>query len=206
MDSKAHQAEEEKQKEIFQAINGEKSQSLQRKLLAVQKLNTERTNFQENTYENDYLNLKRQFDLDYEKVYNEISGLLKGTITPSISEEEQKKYNLTNQQDGGDFADYWLQVLKSASSNVGLNENDEKILKHLLEVRLTNKEDRLSYTIELVFSANEYFPHDIISKSYFYDIKDHQLCRTEATQIQWKSEDLIPNKIKKTKTVKSNYF
>ncbi len=207
MDSKAKQTDEEKRMEINQAINEINSQSLKCKLLLVQKLNLERTKYQEDTYENDYLNLKRQFDLEYEKIYNETSGIMKGTTLPSLSEEEQKKYQLTTvEQNENDFSEYWLQVLKNASSFVTLNENDEKILKHLLEIRLVNKEDRLSYTIEFVFSQNDYFPNDVLSKTYLYDVKDHQLCKTEATQVQWKSEDLIPNKIKKTKTVKSKIY
>ncbi len=203
MESKAIQAEENKKKEMYEKISQESSVSLQRKLLHIQKQNLERTNFQEDSYENEYLDLKKKYDLEYEKLYDEINSIIKGSTTASLSEEEQKKYGLELTAQGEPITDYWLEVLKNGTLYLTVNANDEKILKHLKEVKLVNSQDRLSFTVEFHFSPNEYFTQEVLSKSYFYDIKDHQLCRTEASKLDWKSEDLIPNKIKKTKTVKS---
>ncbi len=206
MESKAMQEEAAKKKEMYEKIKEEKSSSLQRKLLQIQKQSLERTKFQEDSYENEYLDLKRKYDIEYEKLFDEINSIIKGSVTASLSEEDQKKYGLDLISQGEPIANYWLEVLKNGTLFLTVNVNDEKILKHLNEVKLVNSQDRLSFTVEFHFSPNDYFTQEVLTKSYIYDTKDHQLCRTEASKVDWKSEDLIPNKIKKTKTVKSKFI
>jgi nucleosome assembly protein 1-like 1 len=202
----AQRVEEQKKKEIFEAINKESSQSLKKKLVLIEKLNEERTKQQEDTYEVEYLSLKKHYDIEYEKVYNEISEIVKGSVYPTISAEELKKYEVgkTDSAVEAGIPEFWLNALQNASNFVEINENDEKILKHLTEVKVVNKFDKLSYTIEFHFSPNEWFTDAVLTKTYNYDVKDHQLYSSEKSGVNWKSEDKIPNKVIKTKTIKSN--
>lgn len=201
----ALKVEEEKRKEIYSTINKEKSDSLKKKLVLVQKLNEERTKKQEDIYEVEYLELKRKYDLEYEKIYSEISSIVKGTTYPSISDEEQKKYEIGKHDTAAEtgIPEFWLTALQNASNFVVINENDEKILKHLNEIKVVNKEDKLSFTVEFHFSANEWFSDSVLTKTYLFDTKDHQLHGVQRSGVNWKSEDKVPNKIIKTKTIKS---
>ena len=201
----ALKVEEEKRKEIYSTINKEKSDSLKKKLVLVQKLNEERTKKQEDIYEVEYLELKRKYDLEYEKIYSEISSIVKGTTYPSISDEEQKKYEIGKHDTAAEtgIPEFWLTALQNASNFVVINENDEKILKHLNEIKVVNKEDKLSFTVEFLFLANEWFSDSVLTKTYLFDTKDHQLHGVQRSGVNWKSGDKVPNKIIKTKTIKS---
>ena len=204
MESRAQQREENVKKEVAEKINEIPSISLKRKLLFIQNINIQRTKFQEDNYENEYLNLKHKYDLEYTNLYNEISCILRGNVVPSLSEQDLKKYEISQNGETEEFKDYWLTALKNSNGFLIVNENDEKILQHLIDVKLVNSEDKLSYSIEFHFSPNQYFDSEKLTKTYFYDRLDHKLYKVEATKIQWKSENLIPNKIIKTKTYKSN--
>jgi nucleosome assembly protein 1-like 1 len=203
MDSNQVSSEEKRKKEVFEAIDKLQSFSLKNKLTYIEKLNVERTKMQDETYEKEYLDLKRKYELLFQECYDQISGLVKGTITPTLSDEEFTKYGIqksgTMLETG--IADYWLKVMKK--SHLEVNENDEKILKHLNDVRVTLQEDKISYTLEFHFSTNEYFTNEVLTKTYFYDVKDQLLKKVEKSGVNWKSEDKIPNKIIKTKKIKS---
>jgi len=200
--------QEETTKKVYEEIGKEKSYSLKNKLLLVQRFNEERTKLQENNYEVEYLNLKKEYDLEYEKCYSEISNIIMGKVQQQVSEYDTTKYNLSstvNQQESG-IPDYWLTVLSNASMFVTVNENDEKILKKLVNIKVEGKEDKLSYSIIFEFLPNEYFSNEKLTKTFIYDIKDHQCHKVESDKVAWKSPDLIPNKVNKTKTVKSIFY
>jgi len=204
-----NKSQEEKTKEIYNELTKITPGSLQKKLIYIQKINEERIKMQETTYEVEYLNLKRQYDLEYEKCYNEISKIVKGELYPKITAEEAKKYELTNPEAPSSetgIEDFWLTALSHATNFVTVNANDEKILKHLTDVKIVNKEDRLTFSLEFHFTPNDYFTNEVLTKTYIYDVKDHQCHDVESTKIEWKAEDKIPNTIIKTKTVKSNFI
>lgn len=51
---------------------------------------------------------------------------------------------------------------------MALQEHDEEVLKHLIDVRMTmqNEGDKRGFTIEFEFTPNEYFTNTILTKSY----------------------------------------
>ena len=203
MDSTQITSEETRQKEVFEAIDKLQSFSLKNKLTFIEKLNIERTKMQDETYEKEYLNLKRKYDLLYQDCYTQISELVKGTIPPSLTDEVLTKYGIQKSETMSEtgIPDYWLKVI--LKTHLEVNENDEKILKHLNDIRVSHKDDNISYTIEFHFSPNEYFTNEVLSKTYIYDVKDQLLHKVERSGVNWKSQDKIPNKIIKTKKIKS---
>lgn len=164
---------------------------------------------QEETYEVDYLNLKRKYDLEYEQLYQQIAQIINGSVSlPAIKEEEFTTYKIEKKETANEsgIPDYWAITLKNSALLYVVNENDEKILKHCTEVKLIQKEDKLSYTVEFHFSPNSYFSDSVLKKTYNYSLNDHQICGVEYCNVNWKSEDVKPNKITKTKTIKSILF
>ena len=60
----------------------------------IQKNNEERTKMQEDTYEAEYLNLKREYDLKYNQLYQEVQNIVSGTTgLPVINDLEFDKYD-----------------------------------------------------------------------------------------------------------------
>jgi nucleosome assembly protein 1-like 1 len=197
--------DEDPKTKIYATIAKETSNSLKKKLLYVQKLNEDRTKLEDETYEAEYRNVKYQYDGEFAKLLAEINAIVQGNKIPTLGETDVNKYkvdvNATSIEHG--IPDYWSTVFANAHSFVTVNENDEKILKFLKEVRIVNCEDKLSFKIEFVFSPNDYFTNDVLFKHYIYDSKDREMHKVDKSKVEWKSADLNPNKITKTKTVKS---
>jgi nucleosome assembly protein 1-like 1 len=133
-----------------------------------------------------------------------IAKIVKGVNMPTLSDEEKKKYNIKEEAANGKaIPDYWANVLDN-SQFFPINERDKEILKHLVDIRVIEHEDKVSFTIEFEFTANEYFTNNILSKTFQYEVKDQELHKIDSPGVNWTSPDKIPNKIVKTKTVKSN--
>jgi nucleosome assembly protein 1-like 1 len=179
--------------------------SIKNKLLYIQKVNEERMKYQEDTYDKEYMNLKIQFDEQYAKLNSEVSDIIGGTVVPQLSLEELKKYGIDNTgsvlEEG--IPNYWATVLLNSKSFFDVNEKDELILTSLKNIRIVYKEDKLSFNVEFVFAPNDYFTNEVLTKTYSYNGKDHSLYKIEGCTVNWKSADKIPNKIVKTKKVKS---
>ena len=191
--------------EVYAEIKKIKSESLRAKLLFVNKLSEDRAKFQEDTFDIEYLNLKKNFDEEYQKLNLEISQIVSGENIPSLNEDDLKKYDTKSgnavQENG--IPDYWASVLSNSKDFYEVNEKDEKILKFLKDIRIVYFEDKLSYTIEFLFSANEFFTNEKLTKTYTFDGNNHQCKKIEGCTINWVSVDKIPNKIKSVKTVRS---
>jgi len=79
--------------------------------------------------------------------------------------DEQKK----DEEKAVGIPEFWLQVLKSSDVLSELiKEQDEPVLKHLIDVRITmqNEAEHKGFTIEFEFTPNEYFTNQILTKSY----------------------------------------
>lgn len=187
---------EQVKEDIYEEIGNLKTNSLIKKALFLQKLNEKRSEMQDQTYEKEYLLLKHKYELQYAEILKEISKIIKG------------ESNLENNAKEKGISDYWLKALdNSFSVYFKINDQDKKILIHLKDLRINYFDDMVSYKLEFVFSENEYFSNQILSKTYFYDSKSQKCTKIEASVINWKGDDKIPNKIikkvGKSKAIKS---
>jgi nucleosome assembly protein 1-like 1 len=203
------QSQEEKLKQVYDAINKETSSSLKNKLLYIEKLNEERIKFQEDTHEQEYIQLKGEYDIKYQELYREISKIITGETIGNVPSDQLAKYkiNQSSSANPGEtgIPNYWGTALKHVVTFFPVNERDEEILKHLKDVRINNHEDKLSFTVEFVFDTNEYFTNTSLTKTYLYQVKDQECHKIESSTISWTSPDKIPNKIIKTKNIKSKF-
>jgi nucleosome assembly protein 1-like 1 len=121
-----------------------------------------------------------------------------------LAADEVAKYKLAAYEDGETgMPGYWKQVLIN-STYFDVNENDKNILTHLKDIKLVDHDDRLSFTVNFEFTPNEYFNNNVLTKTYHYEFDGQDLHQVDATKVDWKSEDKIPNKIVHTKKIKSN--
>ncbi|VDN99972.1 unnamed protein product [Rodentolepis nana] len=67
---------------------------------------------------------------------------------------------------------FWLKVLLHAPVTAEMIvDNDQPILEHLTDVRVTydNTDRKMSFSLNFYFSPNEYFKERVITKTYFFD-------------------------------------
>lgn len=141
-------------------------------------------------------------EYDEELPKAEFSNIEKVHKMCGLTEEDIKKGSNEEKQKG--IPQFWLKALKE-SELIGklISEADEKIMEHITNINTHYEEGLFDFTITFHFSENKYFNHKTLSKKYCFNDKTTEVCKTEATEIEWNSEELDPKIKKVTKKTKS---
>jgi len=124
-------------------------------------------------------------------------------------EEEKKEGDVVEKAVG--IPEFWLQVLKNSDVVSELiKEQDEDVLKHLIDVRITmqNEGEQRGFTIEFEFTSNEYFTNTILTKSYELrtgpdeheplSYEGPEIVKSKGCEIQWnKGKNVTLKMVKK---------
>jgi len=128
-------------------------------------------------------------EVSVDEIKEQLTKLSLSTATPSSTEKG--------------VPDFWLKALKNSSQfGTIINKNDEKVLSHLQDILCDFKEDG-SFTLDFIFSQNEFFEHTTLHRNFILDKEKQSISKIESTKIDWKSEDLNPTIEKKKKKIKS---
>lgn len=112
---------------------------------------------------------------------------------------------------------FWLKVLLHAGVTGGMIvDNDQPILEHLTDIRVTFPDDEkdMSFSLNFYFSPNEYFSEHVLTKTYFFDnslpvenpllYDGPRIVRVQVTPITWKPGKNVTVKfVKKVKKHKN---
>ena len=167
-------------------------------------IQNEKIKVEEQGYEKEYNTLKSAYDSQYRVIYDEISKIVGGQGIPSISPEEKTKYEISAEAPDSEqgIPEYWQLALKN-SAYFPLNEKDEKILVHLKDIKMKVDDANINnFTIEFVFSENEYFTPNVLTKTYFFNSETDDLEKTQGSPINWSSQEKNPRVEIKTKKIK----
>merc|ERR1712170_155839 len=178
--------------ETYKAITELETKSLKHKSLRLQNLNDERYTMKEKE-DSEYLDLKKGYDVKYSVLCQEIQDIVSGANSlPTLTEQEYEKYGIVKPTESSEkgIENYWLNVMKNSNDFFIINSKDEQILKHLSEVKVNEKEDKLSFAIEFYFTPNEFFTNEMLTKEYNYDAQEQKLTKVTQSEIQWKSESV----------------
>ncbi|CAH8485736.1 unnamed protein product [Dicrocoelium dendriticum] len=104
--------------------------------------------------------------------------------------------------------EFWLQVLKNAPlASELIQEHDEKILRHLTDIKCTLHSDKPGFSLEFFFSPNDYFTNKVLTKRYFFnydispdepfDYEGPEIVSTKGCTINWNSGKNVTVKIVK---------
>lgn len=93
---------------------------------------------------------------------------------------------------------FWLKTLKNNPMlSTMIFEQDEELLKHLINIKHISEPNSDNFTLEFFFSENNFIENTILTKKYFMGTDD-EVERGEGTEIKWKGTNLT-QKVKKTK-------
>jgi len=92
---------------------------------------------------------------------------------------------------------FWLQAFKNAPTIADMiEEYDEPILKHLIDVKAVTVAEPMSFYLEFHFEPNEYFPNTILTKSYelrclpdptdIFSFEGPEIVKCKGCTIDWK--------------------
>lgn len=120
-------------------------------------------------------------------------------MEPEVSQADLEKYSLTKPTTIAEMGvpNFWSKAIENAKYFY-TNERDEGILKHLKNVRMELKADKVSFTVYYTFDTNPYFSNADITKSYIFN-ESQELTKIESSTINWVSNEVNPTKnLKKT--------
>jgi len=151
-----------------------------------------------------------------------------------LSEGVKEKVKVEDKPEDKDIKgipEFWLTILKNVDTFAeNIQEHDEPILKHLTDIRVTLIKEPAGFKLDFVFSPNEFFTNEILTKEYELrctpDLEDPwsydgiAIVKCKGCQINWKSgknvtEKTVTKKQKHkskgqirtvTKTVKNDSF
>lgn len=215
--------------------------NIKNRVYAVRNLQKEHMNIEADFYSK-MNELERKFEAQYNRIYEKRANILSGDHEPSAmecehtdDEEAEEAKDTSNGEmktdavespyaaDAKGIPEFWLSVLKSARATEGLIEpHDENILKHLTNITCTvlpeSKNDEglqiSSFKLDFHFSKNEYFNHDVITKTYTLRARPDadailayegpEVDNFDSTKIEWSRKELDPCKkiVKKKQTNK----
>jgi len=165
--------------------------------------------------EKKYFQEVHALECKYEKLYEPLmkkrAEIVTGRHEPSGKEtefnedldEQAVNNNVDNSIKG--IPDFWLTVFKNVDKIAStISEADEKILKHLVDVRLNMIENPMGFELEFEFEPNQYFSNTVLKKSYKlaneidkeapFSYEGPEVVDCQGTEINWKSDELNPTK------------
>nr|CDS32465.1 nucleosome assembly protein [Hymenolepis microstoma] len=101
-----------------------------------------------------------------------IGDLLKQNIDSHDDNLKNTSVQVEENADVKGIPKFWLKVLLHAPITAEMIvDNDQPILEHLTDVRVTydNSDRNMSFSLNFYFSSNEYFKERVITKTYFFD-------------------------------------
>ncbi|KAF8786355.1 nucleosome assembly protein 1-like 1 [Argiope bruennichi] len=174
--------------------------SVRRNVRALKKLQLEHV-----LIEVDFFKELHDLEIKYEKKFNPLyekrTAIVTGAYLPTEDEcdyqsDNEKEIELADavqkvkveDEDSGEKGDgnepvkgipeFWLTALKNAPAIADMiEEYDEPILKHLIDIKAETYKDPMSFLLEFHFESNEYFTNTVLTK--FYELK----CSPDETDI-----------------------
>ncbi|XP_071452696.1 nucleosome assembly protein 1-like 1-B [Hetaerina americana] len=144
-------------------------------------------------------------DDDDEKVCSDIRKV-------KITDESEPKENETQKNDGvKGIPDFWLTIFKTVGMLAELvQEHDEPILKHLVDVKVQFLESNpMGFILEFHFSPNEYFTNSVLTKEYEmscdpdgsdpFSFEGPEIYKCKGCTIDWKKGKNVTLKVIKKK-------
>jgi hypothetical protein len=163
----------------------------------------------EGQFHREVYDLESKFQGKHDEIYKKRSEIINGLYEPTDEECMTLIPGSDEYQDREDvpaegrpnaacgIPNFWLTVFKSvAEIRAMIHEHDEKILKHLIDVRAFSKPSpELSFHLEFLFSPNEYFQNSILTKTYLmkcepdaddpYTFEGPEIYKSIGCEIMW---------------------
>jgi nucleosome assembly protein 1-like 1 len=160
---------------------------VKRRVKALKNLQLEKLKIEANFYREVH-ELEVKYALKYEPLYNKRTDIVNGVYEPNDeecnfpSDEEDEEEDNKSTEDAKEKAkvedkeedkdikgipEFWLTIFKNVDLIAeNIQEHDEPILAHLLDIRVSLSNDPMGFKLEFVFSPNEFFNDEVLTKEY----------------------------------------
>ena len=190
--------EEPDDQDLIDKIKIVENSNLKAKLLSLNELNTNLINTRQQNYKPEYVLLRNKYELQYFDIYQKIIDIAIGNKLSdeivSFSNEELEKYEINNQSEEKKSIDkFFLKAIKN-SNFFPYNKKDGNILEYLTNIKFVPLENKVDFRVEYYFNKNPYMENDLLTKTYYFNLKNEKLIKSDYCDIKWTDKDSDPTK------------
>ena len=203
--------EEADDQDLIDEIKKEKNSTLKTKLLFLNKLNTDLIDTKQIKYKPEYVILRNKYELKYFDVYQKVIDIAVGNkLTDELiplTKEEMEKYNIKEdeKEEKKPIEKFFTKAIRNAKF-FPYNKKDSNILDHLINIKFVPLDNKVDFRVEYYFNKNPYMENEILTKTYYFNLKNERLMRSDYCDIKWADDEANPTKkiIKKKKSGRKN--
>jgi len=204
---------------------------VQRRIKALKNIQLEITNVESEFFKEVHA-LECKYQSSYEPLFEKRATITKGDYEPTeeestwtlddddeeLSEEMKSKAILEGEkkdEESKGIPEFWLTIFKNVDLLADMmQEHDEPILKHLIDIKVQYKENPMGFILEFHFSPNEHFENSVLIKKYEmkctpdeedpFSFEGPEIHKCKGTVIDWKKgKNITVKTIKKKQKHKS---
>ena len=184
--------------------------NLKAKLLCLNELNTNLIDTKQINYKPEYVDLRNKYELKYFDVYQKIIDIAVGNKSPdeliSFTKEELEKYNINEESDDKKpIEKFFVKAIRN-SNFFPFNKKDGNVLDYLINIKFIPLENKVDFRVEYYFNKNPYMENELLSKTYYFNLKNERLMKSDFCEIKWADKESDPTlkiKVKKKSGKKS---
>ena len=178
--------------------------NLKAKLLCLNELNTNLIDTKQINYKPEYVDLRNKYELKYFDVYQKIIDIAVGNKSPdeliSFTKEELEKYNINEESDDKKpIEKFFVKAIRN-SNFFPFNKKDGNVLDYLINIKFIPLENKVDFRVEYYFNKNPYMENELLSKTYYFNLKNERLMKSDFCEIKWADKESDPTlkiKVKK---------
>ena len=178
--------------------------NLKAKLLCLNELNTNLIDTKQINYKPEYVDLRNKYELKYFDVYQKIIDIAVGNKSPdeliSFTKEELEKYNINEEiDDKKPIEKFFVKAIRN-SNFFPFNKKDGNVLDYLINIKFIPLENKVDFRVEYYFNKNPYMENELLSKTYYFNLKNERLMKSDFCEIKWADKESDPTlkiKVKK---------
>ena len=86
------------------------------------------------------------------------------------------------------------------------NKKDSNVLNYLLNIKFVPLDNKVDFRVEYYFNKNPYMENELLTKTYYFNLQNERLMKSDFCDIKWVDDDANPTKkiIKKKKSGRKN--
>ena len=204
--SKKKKSNEEKpdDQDLIDEIVKIDNSNLKAKLLCLNELNTNLIDTKQLNYKPEYVLLRNKYELKYFDVYQKIIDIAVGNKSSdelmSLSKEELEKYSINDEIDEKKpIEKFFVRAIRN-SNFFPCNKKDGYVLEYLINIKIIPLENKVDFRVEYYFNKNPYMENTLLTKTYYFNLKNERLKKSDFCEIKWADKESDPTlkiKIKK---------
>ena len=191
--------------DIIDVIKKVDNPILKTKLLYLNKFNTDLIDTKQINYKPEYVILRNKCELKYFDTYQKIIDIAVGNklsdeLVP-LTKEEMEKYNIKEEEkeEKKPIENFFTKVIRNAKF-FPFNKKDSSVLDYLTNIKIIPLENKVDFRVEYYFNKNPYMENEILTKTYYFNLQNERLMKSDFFEIKWIDDESNPTKkIKKKK-------